>query len=362
MLPIANPKFNRQALENVEECVRTGWISSQGRFVREFEDRFADYIGVSHAIATSSGTAALHLALAALDIGADDGVLVPSYTFIAPANAVVYTGAKPVFCDVDPNAWCLDVKDARGRITRRTKAIIPVHINGHPCDMKEVLRLALDYNLHVIEDACQALGSSLEHRRLGSIGSVGCFSFFANKQLTTGEGGMCTTNCGSTAKTIRMLRDHGRDTEYRDQYVHSAVGFNYRMTNLQAAVGITQLGDLGDAIDRRRGFYGRWFGAIGLPGNTQSWHAGQSPWLYMLKLRSLELVRIVIDALKDVDIEAKPFFRPCHLQAPYYDAVDLPVSESLFGVMLPLHEGITSEHLKSVKTVLESTKSAMATV
>ncbi|KKK99107.1 hypothetical protein LCGC14_2636070, partial [marine sediment metagenome] len=224
MLPLAKPNLNSKTLEYTIEWIKTNWISSQGHFVADFEVAMTNYLKVRHAIACSSGTTALHLALCALEIDCADDVIVPSFTFIATANIVKYCSAEPILCDVDSKTFCIDVEDAGRRITSRTAVIIPVYINGHHGDIEAVLELALDRGLHIVEDACQALGGNYGSHKLGTTGSIGCFSFFANKQLTTGEGGMCVTNSDELAEKIRTLRNHGRNKEHRSEYVHDVIG------------------------------------------------------------------------------------------------------------------------------------------
>lgn len=347
MLPLAEVKLNARALQNVELCVKSGWISSQGSFVPEFEKVFAEYVDCKYAIAVSNGTAALHLALASLGVGKGDEVLVPSFTFIATANAVTYTGAKPVFCDVDPKTWCIDVDDAELHISKNTKAIIPVHLNGHPAAMTRLFTLAMKRRLYVIEDACQALGTTHEHHQVGSMGHVGCFSFFANKLLTTGEGGMCTTNSEALANIIRTLRDHGRANKHA--YVHDFIGYNYRMTNLQAGVGISQVPELEGKIEVRLALYHRYLDTFS-PGVCQEFVSGQVPWLMHARHENAPQG---IRNLQTIGVESRPFYTPCHLQRPYRgDTVSLPVSESLEGVMLPLHEGVTDSDMRRMRECL----------
>ena len=346
MLHIAGPKFPEKAVEMVADCVRTSWVSSQAPTVREFEQTFASMLGVKYAVACSSGTTALHLALRALDIGPWDEVLVPSFTFIATVNPVMYCNAIPVFCDIDPETWGIDLEDAMHKVTPRTKAIIPAHINGYPCHMGKIKGLALQHSLVVVEDACQALGSTWEGQALGSIGDIGCFSFFANKTLTTGEGGMAVTNSEALDKKMRMLRDHGRiDKRF---YLHDVIGYNYRMTALQAALGLSQLEYLHIEVARRRRLNKRWREVLG---NTQPENPEQCPWLYHMRLRNG--VSEAIDALEANGIEAKPFYTPVHQQRPYWDlGVKLPVTERLQGIMLPLHEGVNGRHIRLAQEAL----------
>ena len=238
-LPIAEPSLGEKELSYVTECILTGWVSSAGKFVTRFEEIFAEFCGTQHAITTSSGTTALHLALLALGIGPGDEVIVPSLTFIATANAVTYTGASPVFIDSELETWNLDPNLIEEFITPRTKAIIPVHLYGHPVNMAAIVEIAQRHGLVVVEDAAEAHGAKYQGRRVGGIGDLGIFSFYGNKIVTTGEGGMVVTNRADLAEKIRILRGHGMSPERR--YWHPVLGYNYRMTNLQAALGVAQM-------------------------------------------------------------------------------------------------------------------------
>lgn len=346
MLPLAKPNLDG-AGKLLQECIDTGWVSSQGPFVKQFENAFAQWIGSKYAVSCSSGTTALHLALKALGIGPEDEVIVPSFTFIATANAVTYCGAKPVFCDVSNSTWCLNLEDLARRITPKTRAVVPVHINGYPAPFPGLKWFAQGHGLKIVEDACQALGSEWSGLKLGTWGDIGCFSFFANKVLTTGEGGMCTTDDKQLADRMQVLRDHGRNNSYA--YVHDVIGFNYRMTNLQAAVGLAQLEHLEREVARRKALHEKWRQALG---NTQPKNEGQCPWLYHYRVKCELDSEKAIAALAKVGIESKPFYRPVHMQLPYLDSVRLPVSEGLCGVMLPLHREVTEEYIELAKTTL----------
>src|SRR5262245_54885205 len=233
-IPITEPWLGSKERRLLAECVRTGWVSSQGKFIGEFENAFASYCGVKYGVATSSGTTALHLALACLNIGPGDEVIVPTFSFIATANPVTYVGAKPVFADSNIETWNLDPDAVQRAITPNTRAIIVAHLYGQPAQMDEILAIAKRHRLDGIEDACEANGGEYRRNELGSLGTVGCFSFFGGKIITTGEGGMLVTDDFSIAESARMLRDHGMSTKKR--YWHPYIGFNYRMTNLQAAL------------------------------------------------------------------------------------------------------------------------------
>ena len=247
VIRISAPFLGGEEISAVERVLRSGRLS-QGSYVEAFESAFADFIGVEHAIAVSSGTAALHIALLAAGIGEGDEVITTPFTFIATANAILFVGAKPVFVDVREDDFNIDVEKVKDAITERTKAIIPVHLYGQPCDMKAIVDLAEDHNLHVIEDACQAHGAEFAGKKVGSFGTAGCFSFYPTKNMTTGEGGMLTTNSKEIAKKARMLRNHGSSA----RYMHEILGFNMRMTDISAAIGIEQLKKLPYFTKRRR--------------------------------------------------------------------------------------------------------------
>ncbi|GAF72422.1 unnamed protein product, partial [marine sediment metagenome] len=235
VIPIAKPLIGNAEKQAVQDVLDSGQLA-QGRRVLDFERRFATFCGVEYAVAVSSGTAALHLALLAHGIGPGDEVITTPFTFVATANAILSTGAKPVFVDIEPETFNINPDLIEDKVTYRTKAILPVHLFGHPCDMGAITNIAELYNLDVIEDVCQAHGASFYSRKVGAFGT-GCFSFYATKNMTTGEGGMVTTYCKEVAERLRMLRNHGS----RKRYIHVLLGYNYRMTEIQAAIGVEQL-------------------------------------------------------------------------------------------------------------------------
>ncbi len=238
-VPVAMPDLGGNELRYVTDAVLSTWISSTGKYIDRFEQDFAAFCECLHGVTTSNGTVALHLALAALGVGPGDEVIVPDFTFAATANAVLHAGATPVIVDVEAESWCIDPAAVRDALSERTKAIIPVHIYGQPCDMDAIMDIAARNNLYVIEDAAEAHGARYKGRRVGTIGDIGCFSFYGNKVVTTGEGGMCVTNSDEHNASMRLLRDHGMSKDKR--YWHEKIGFNYRMTNLQAALGCAQM-------------------------------------------------------------------------------------------------------------------------
>jgi len=246
MIPIAKPLLDEMEIDAVSNVLRSGMIA-EGAQVAKFEAAFANYIGVEHAVAVNSGTAALHAALLAHRIGAGDEVITTSFSFIATANSILFTGAKPVFADIEADTFNIDSNDILNKITSKTKALMPVHLYGHPAEMKAIMEIAEDRNLVVIEDACQAHGASYGGKKVGSFGTGG-FSFYPTKNMTTSEGGMITTNDKAVADRAKMVRSHGS----KQRYLHEMVGYNLRMTDISAAIGLVQLDKLNDFTSKRQ--------------------------------------------------------------------------------------------------------------
>lgn len=240
-VPVCEPHLGGREVDYVTQAVQTGWISSAGEFVKQFESDFATVCSVRHAVGVCNGTSALHLALKALEIGENDEVIIPSFTMVASAFAVCYTGAKPVFVDCDASSWNIDVAQIESKITRKTKAIMVVHIFGLPCDMSAIHNLAQAYNLYVIEDAAEAHGAEYQSQRVGSLSDIAAFSFFANKNITTGEGGMVVTNSQKLFEASQYYKNLCFSLNGNRNYLHDHIGFNYRLSNLHAAIGVAQL-------------------------------------------------------------------------------------------------------------------------
>lgn len=355
-LPMASPTFPGNELRYVTECVLKNWISSQGRFVTEFESAFAKFCSVKHGIAVSNGTVALHLALVLADVGPGDEVIVPTLTFIATANAVRYTGATPVFVDSEPETWGMDVEQIERKITYRTKAVVPVHLYGHPVEMDRINALAEKHNLIVIEDAAEAHGAVYKGRKVGSLGHIGCFSFYANKIVTTGEGGMLTTNDDRLAERAIMLRDHGMSKDRK--YWHDEVGYNYRLTNLQAAIGVAQMEQVASLLEQRAAIeasYGERLeqdARIELP-KSVSW--GQRVnWLYTVLLRDGIDRDLVIKLLKDKGIDSRPVFYPVHSMPPYATMESFPVADRISrrGLSLPTYARMRGAEIERICDML----------
>jgi perosamine synthetase len=350
LIPIASPVIGEREITYVTDAIRSGWVSSMGPYIGRFEQEFARYLDVSHAITVSNGTVGLYLALHSLGIGPGDEVLVPDLTFVATVHSVLQVGATPVLVDVEPDTWCIDPLAAEQAITSRTRAIIPVHLYGHPADMKAILSLAQKHGLFVVEDAAEAHGAEVDHQRVGSFGDVGVFSFYGNKIITTGEGGMVTTNDASLANHMRFLKDHGMTPERR--YYHTELSFNFRMTNLQAALGLAQLEQIEEFISRKREICGWYSDALS---QISSLHLPVSRpgvrnvfWLFSIVLgESCPLSRTDFGlALQSHGIDWRPFFVPMH-QLPHLSGFrtvgrgveHCPVSERLGARGLNLPSG-----------------------
>jgi len=346
--PVAEPEIGEEELRNVIEAVKSGWISSKGSFLEEFEKSFARYIGVKYGVAVSNGTTALHLALVALGVRPGDEVIVPDLTFAATINAVLYTGAKPVLVDIHPQYWCMDPEKVEKAITPKTKAIVPVHLYGHPCDMGSIMEMASEHGLYVVEDAAEAHGAEFMGRRVGSFGHVSCFSFYGNKIITTGEGGMCLTNDEELAERMRVLRDHGMRPEKR--YWHEVVGYNYRMTNLQAAIGVAQLAKIDKFINKKRKIariYAEELSNIeGITLHPEMPWAKCVYWLYSILIddRKLKVNRDkLMEKLSEQGIETRRFFYPLHEMPIYkeYARFSYPISSSISVMGMNLPSGVT---------------------
>jgi len=357
MIPVAEPCLGEEELKNVIEAVKSGWISSKGKFIEEFEEKFVRYCGRKYGVATSNGTVALHLALKALGIGKDDEVIVPTLTFVATANAVTYCNAKPVFVDSHPEYWCINPDKIEEKITPRTKAIIPVHLYGHPCDMDLIMKIAEDHNLYVLEDAAEAHGAEYKGEKIGSFGDISCFSFYGNKIITTGEGGMCLTNNEELAEKMRILRDHGMNPNRR--YWYDEIGFNYRMTNLQAAVGVAQLEKLDEFIEKKRKIAKMYEEGLNeleeknliILHREMKW-AKSVYWMYSILIEdSFGMNRdILMKELERKRIDTRPFFYPMHVLPPYQNNERFPIAEEISrkGINLPSGVGLKEEEIRKI--------------
>jgi perosamine synthetase len=351
---VYSPWLSRRDINAIKRVAESGWISSLGPEVTRFEAGVADYIGVREAVATMNGTAAIHLALAALGIGKGDEVIIPDLTFVATAAAVYYSGATPVFADVSPQDWNLDPEDVARRRTRRTRAVIPVHLYGNPSDCNAIARAA-GSGAFVLEDAAEAFGATRDGRRVGSLGDVAAFSFYANKIVTTGEGGMCTTDDRRLAKRLRLLRDHAMSPSRR--YWHAELGWNYRMTALQAACGLSQLERVAKVLAAKRKLAARYAERLhGIPEVTLHPTAPMGSegitWMYSILLPDRRTRDRVARSLAKESIETRPFFHPMTTMPPFRPAKGpaRPVSLDLSrrGLNLPSGPLLTALELDRI--------------
>lgn len=362
-IPVSEPDLNGRELEYLRNCVETGWISSAGRYIEDFEKTFAARCGAEHGVACTSGTTALHLALATLGIGPGDEVILPTFTMIATPNAVRYLGATPVLVDSEGVTWNMDLQAVEVAITDRTIAIVAVHTYGHPVDMDRLNAIAAEHGLWVVEDAAEAHGAEYKDRLVGSLADAACFSFYANKIITTGEGGMITTNDADLAATARRLRDHAFSDERH--FWHRFVGFNYRMTNLQAAVGLAQVERWDELVQRRIDHARRYSELLaeveGLKLPPESEDVRNVFWMYgLLILDSFGVSRDELRrSLANNGIETRTFFIPVHLQPIYYrDYEDrsFPVAEELGrrGLYLPSGAMLSNEDIEYVAHTIKA--------
>ncbi|MFT5452222.1 MAG: perosamine synthetase [Enterobacterales bacterium] len=357
-IPILEPLLGGNELKYVTECITTNWISSQGKYVKKFEDEVKAYTGSEYALAVSNGTVALHLALVSLGIATGDEVIVPDITFGATLNAVVLAGAIPVIIDVEESTWNMSIALLKKHITAKTKAIMPVHIYGIPCNMPAIMDIAERNDLLVIEDCAEALGSSINNKHVGTFGDIGTFSFFGNKVITCGEGGALIFSDVETYNKAKILRDHGMTPGKR--YWHDVVGFNYRLTNLQAAVGCAQFEQLAGFREKRKQIF-FWYETYLLTTGyfeVQNLEDGyeSSYWLFTVKLKEHSLIKRndLIDKLAKVGVDTRPIFYPMSQMPPFqeYKKYLLGASDliSATGISLPTSVYLTEDDILKIST------------
>ncbi|MEW5956581.1 MAG: DegT/DnrJ/EryC1/StrS family aminotransferase [Chloroflexota bacterium] len=357
IIPVCEPTLAGNEKKYVLDCLDTNWISSAGKYIPAFEEQFAAECHCKYGVACANGTVALHLALAALGLEPGDEVILPTFTMIATINAVTYTGAAPVLIDSEPYTWNMDVEQLAAKITPKTRAVIPMHTYGHPVDMEPVLKLADQHGLFVLEDAAEAHGAEYKGRRAGGLGHAAGFSFYANKIITTGEGGMITTNDAKMAALTQNLRDHAFSEERH--FWHKYVGYNYRMTNMQAAVGLAQTEKLNEFVASRRRNAALYTELLkDIPGIVTPPEAGWAKnvfWMYSILVEDeFGLSRDQLRAyLARNGIETRTFFIPMHLQPIYYQIFKgqrYPVAERLCrrGFYLPSASSLTGDQIRYI--------------
>ena len=349
MIPVYQPTLKGNEKKYVDDCIDSTWISSKGEYVTKFEKEFANYIGCHYAAFVSNGTVAVHLALLALGIGPGDEVIVPTFTYIASVNAIRYVGATPVFVDSVMDTWQISPEDVERKINSRTRAIIAVHLYGHPCEMDRLVQIAKDKDIFLVEDVAEAIGSEYHGKKAGSFGDIACFSFFGNKTITTGEGGMVLTNDSTLYDRAKRLRNQGNAPDR--EYWNDIIGYNFRSTNICAAIGLAQLEQIDTFITRKI--------AIGeiykeelknLPLRT---HEGvgdvlHTKWMCSIVVNEAEERDELRQYLKECDIETRPTFYPAHTMPMYSEKYQrFPVAEYIGwrGINLPSWPGLTDEQV-----------------
>jgi perosamine synthetase len=339
-IPISEPSITQKEIDYVTDAIKSGWVSSQGKYIIKFEQKFAKYCNTKYALTTSNGTTALHLVLVSLGVTSDDEVIIPDFTFVATGNAVKYIGAKVVTVDIEEDTLCIDPKAIENVITSKTKAIIPVHLYGHPANMKDINKIAKKHDVFVIEDAAEAHGSMEDGKKVGGLGNAGVFSFYGNKIITSGEGGMVTTNDKNLYDKMKLLRDHGMDKNKR--YWHTEVGFNYRMTNLQAALGVAQFERIDELLNKKKEIF-EWYkeGLKDIPSiklNFQKDGYKNVYWMVCIEIndyKEMQRDRFIVK-LKEKGIDSRPFFYPVS-DMPMYDNCNTPITHKIYqrGINIP---------------------------
>lgn len=355
-IPIYQPELGGNEKAYVNRCLDSTWISSKGEFIEKFQSGFASYIGAPQAIAVSNGTVALHLALAALGLGPSDEVIVPSLTYIAPVNAIRYVGATPVFAEADPVTWQVSPDDVAARITPRTKAIIAVHLYGQACDMAALANLARARGLLLIEDCAEALGTRIGGQHVGTFGDIATFSFFGNKTITTGEGGMVVARDAALHRLALKLRGQGLADDR--EYWHDVVGFNFRMTNICAAIGLAQLERADDFLARKRRLADAYVsGLTGLPVRTHLESPGTTHSFWMCSVLTDDPAQRdpLRKTLRSAGIETRPVFHPVHTMPMYargQTGLDVSVTLAARGINLPSWPGLGDDGVRQVCDVI----------
>jgi perosamine synthetase len=358
-VPVYKPDLSGNERRYLLDCLDSGWISSHGEYLAKFEAALGQFLGIPYCSLVSSGTTAIQTALGALGIGPGDEVIVPTLTYIASVNPILAAGATPVFVDSDPQAWQMDPAAVARKVTARTRAIMAVHLYGGMCDMPSLMEIARRHDLFVIEDCAEAFGSRLDGKAAGAFGNVACYSFFGNKTLTTGEGGLVATCSQPLDRRLRSFKGQGL-AEGRE-YWHDHVGFNYRMTNLCAAIGMAQLERIEHTIARKQRL-AQWYREDLATARVQFQGCPENlfhtSWMVSILLDDERLKTLVREQLAGQGIETRPFFTPAHTM-PVYDArfQELPVAEDLArrGINLPSWPGLSRAEVRMIAAVIRET-------
>jgi perosamine synthetase len=362
VIPVSQPMLGDNVLPLIHECIESGWVSSEGSFIKEFERKWAEYCGAEHGVSVANGTCALQVAVAALGLEQGSEIILPSFTIISCVIAIIEAGCTPVLVDAESDTWNMNLDELEAKITPRTRAVMPVHMFGHPVDMKRLMSIAQKHNLRVIEDAAEAHGAEVDGRRVGGIGDMGCFSFYANKIITTGEGGMVITNSGALAERLRSLRNLCFRSDRR--FLHSEIGHNYRFTNIQAALGVAQLDRIETHIQQKRWVAENYHNRLAdLPIELpveRSW-AKNVYWMYGIVLHDdvpLGATEFALE-LRKRSVDTRPLFvgmheQPILQQKGYFGGEAFPVTERLArrGLYLPSGLTLTETQINSVSAAV----------
>ncbi|WP_333004764.1 DegT/DnrJ/EryC1/StrS family aminotransferase [Vibrio coralliilyticus] len=360
MILTAGPSITEKEINYVTDAVTNGWNDDWNKYLVKFEKSLADYVGVKHSISTSSCTGALHLSLMACGIGPGDEVIVPEITWVASASAVAYVGATPVFCDIDPVSWCMDIESAASLIGPKTKAIMPVHLYGHPANMPAIMKLARDNNLKVIEDAAPSIGAEIDGKKTGSFGDAAGFSFQGAKILSTGEGGMFVSNNDEVFQRVKSLNDHGRDPSRPLAAVE--VGYKYKMSNLQAAMGLAQIERVEELVDRKRDINRIYRELLadcpGVKVTSELSGCKSIHWMTSVELLGYDYEKRqkFMNKLKENLVDSRPVFSPLSSLPMFERRVKNPVADRIgqSAINLPSGHNLTQEQLEHVAETIKS--------
>lgn len=354
IIPLYKTDLLSDEKRNIIECLNENWISSKGSFIEKFQEDFKKKFKYKHATVTTNGTTALHLALLALDIKKGDEVIVPNLTYVAPVNAVSYTGAKPVLADVDLNTWLINEENIKKNINNKTKAIIVVHLYGLPCDMKKILKIGKKHNIKIVEDCAEAVGSKYNNTYVGNFGDISTFSFYGNKTITTGEGGMVVCKEKKILNKIIMFKSQGINIKDKNPYNHKLIGYNYRMTNICAAIGTAQIKKIDHYIKKKIHIfklYKRYLKNYPIEFQLDYKNTFNTYWLVTILLKENKIKKRLTEYLKKRNIETRPIFIPIN-QLNIYKKNDKKFSNSIKisnrGLSLPSFPGLSADMIKYI--------------
>mgnify|MGYP006078285683 FL=1 len=357
-IPVYEPYLIGNEKKYVNQCLDSNWISSKGEFINKFETKFASYIKVEHATTVSNGTVALHLALMSLSIKKDDEVILPTLSYVASANSIKYVGAKPIFVDSEKDSWNIDPKKIEARITSKTKAIMAVHLYGAICNMEELKKICVRNNLYLIEDVAEGFGTKYNNKYAGTFGDVSTFSFYGNKTITTGEGGMVVSNNKKVFEKVKYLKNQA--VSNTKEYWHDDVGYNYRMTNICAAIGLAQL-ENADLIIKKKIQISSWYKQFLKDSNInfqkESTNSLHSFWMISIIVDNKKLRDEIRLKLKNNNIETRPLFPPMHSLPMYLDGNSYQIAESLSerGINLPSYPGLNINQVSTICKIINKT-------